>query len=85
MINLITGWFEAVPIDNATAHTVMEAFNNEWLCRYLQPQYIGFDNGSELKATFYETCKNFGIKPKPSTSHNPQANGIIEPCTPCTT
>ena len=78
MIDPITGWFEAVPIDNATAHTVMEAFNNEWLSRYPRPQYIGFDNGSEFKATFHETCTNFGIKPKPSTSHNPQANGIIE-------
>lgn len=78
MIDPATGWFEVVSVTDATAHTVMEAFNNEWLSRYPRPQNIGFDNGSEFKRQFAETCKNFDIKPKPSTSHNPQANGIVE-------
>jgi hypothetical protein len=56
----------------------MEVFSNEWLSQYPRPQYIGFDNGSEFKSVFIQTCINYGIKPKPSTSHNPQSNGIIE-------
>ena len=56
----------------------MTAFNNNWLCRYPQPYYIRFDNGSEFKAQFLETCTNYGVKAKMTTSHNPQANGIIE-------
>ena len=34
--------------------------------------------GSEFKAQFLETCTNYGVKAKVTTSHNPQANGIIE-------
>ena len=56
----------------------MTAFNNNWLCRYPQPRYIRFDKGSEFKAQFLETCTNYGVKAKVTTSHNPQANGIIE-------
>ena len=40
--------------------------------------YIGFDNVSEFKAQFLETCTNYGVKAKVTTSHSPQANGIIE-------
>jgi transposase InsO family protein len=78
MIDPATGWFEVTPIANKEAATVMEAFNNEWLSRYPRPQYIGFDNGSEFKAQFQETCDNYGIKAKTTTSYNPQSNGIIE-------
>ena len=78
MIDPATGWFEVTPIPNKEAATVMEAFNNEWLSRYPRPQYIGFDNGSEFKAQFQETCDNYAIKAKPTTSYNPQSNGIIE-------
>jgi transposase InsO family protein len=78
MIDPATNWFEVTPLANKEAATVMEAFNNEWLSRYPRPQYIGFDNGSEFKAQFQETCDNYGIKPKPTTCYNPQSNGIIE-------
>jgi hypothetical protein len=78
MIDPATNWFEVTPIVNKEAATVMEAFNNEWLSRYPRPQFIGFDNGSEFKAQFQETCDNYGIKAKPTTSYNPQSNGIIE-------
>ena len=56
-----------------------EAFNNTWLTRYPQPQYIGYDNGSEFKAQFKQMCDNYGMKDKPSISYNPQSNGIIQP------
>ena len=38
------------------------------------------DNGSENKKEFRETIINYGLGPgmKPTTSHNPQANAIIE-------
>ena len=62
MIDPATGWFETSPISDKSAVTVMTAFNNHWLCRYPQPRYIGFDNGSEFKAQFLETCTNYGVK-----------------------
>ena len=78
MIDPVTNWFEVTDIADKNASTVMEAFNNTWLTRYPRPQYIGYDNGSEFKAQFKEMCNNYGIKEKPSTSYNPQSNGIIE-------
>jgi transposase InsO family protein len=32
----------------------------------------------ELKREFKQMCDNYGIKAIPTTSHNPQANAIIE-------
>ena len=78
MIDPVTGWFEIKAIIKPDAATVMDAFYEAWLCRYPRPEQIGFDNGSEFKQVFSDTCNNYGIKQKPSTSHNPQANGILE-------
>ena len=49
MIDPVTGWFEIAEIDNPTARTVMNAFDDSWLTRYPRPQYIGYDGGSEFK------------------------------------
>ena len=78
MIDPATGWFEIKAITDKRAVTVMEAFHNAWLCRYPRPRYIGFDNGGEFKKEFIETVKNYGLKAKPTSSYNPQSNGIIE-------
>ena len=78
MIDPVTNWFEVTAILDKSTGTVMEAFNNTWLTRYPRPQYIGYDNGSEFKAQFKQMCINYGMKEKPSTSYNPQSNGIIE-------
>jgi hypothetical protein len=78
IIDPVTGWFEVIAIPDKNAHTVMEAFNNTWLTRYQQPQYIGYNNGSKFKAQFKQMCNNYGMKEKPSSSHNAQSNGIIE-------
>jgi transposase InsO family protein len=78
MIDPVTGWFEIKAILKPDAATVMDAFHEAWLCRYPRPEQVGFDNGSEFKDVFSATCKNYGIKEKHSTSHNPQSNGVIE-------
>ncbi len=56
----------------------MEAFDHFWLSRYPRPRYVGFDNGGEFKKEFLATCANYGITEKPTTTYNPQANGILE-------
>jgi len=78
MIDPVTGWFEIKAINKPDAQTVMDAFQEAWLCRYPGPEQIGFDNGSKFKDMFALTCKNYGVKEKHSTSHNPQSNGIVE-------
>jgi preprotein translocase subunit YajC len=39
---------------------------------------VGFDNGKEFKWLFAELCENFGLRQKPTTDYNPQANAILE-------
>jgi transposase InsO family protein len=80
MIDPATGWIEIVEATNKSATSIQELFHNTWLARYPRPQFIVFDNGSigEFKQDFKQMCDNYGIKAKPTTSHNPQANAIIE-------
>jgi hypothetical protein len=62
MIDPATGWFEIVEATNKSATSIQDLFHNTWLARYPRAQFIVFDNGS--------MSDNYGIKAKPSTSHN---------------
>ncbi len=37
-----------------------------------------YDNGSEFKLHFRALCKTYGVKHKPTSIKNPQANAILE-------
>ena len=78
MIDPTTGWFEIAAIDAPTADCCQRAMDDVWINRYPRPKEIGLDNGSEFKSVFEQLCVNYGMTKKPSTSHNPQANSIIE-------
>jgi hypothetical protein len=49
-----------------------------WFHRYPHCQYIIYDNGSEFKLYFQSLCDIYGIKRKPTSVKNPQANAILE-------
>ncbi len=40
--------------------------------------YIIYNNGSEFKLHFHALCKTYGVKQKPTSIKNPQANAILE-------
>jgi hypothetical protein len=69
-----TGWFEIVKATNKSATHTQDLFQNTWLARYPRPQFIVFDNGNmgEFKLEFKQIFMkdNYGIKAKPTTSHN---------------
>jgi hypothetical protein len=69
-------WFEIVKATNKSATSIQDLFHNTWLARYPRPQFIVFDNGitGEFKREFKQMCirNNYGIKAKPTTSHNHQ-------------
>jgi hypothetical protein len=46
--------------------------------RYPRCCYIIYNNGSEFKLNFEYLCETYGIKCKPTTIQNPQANAILE-------
>ena len=52
--------------------------NKCWFSRYPRCQNIIFDNGSEFKLHFKALCESYGVKPKPTSIKNPQANAILE-------
>ena len=49
-----------------------------WFSRYPRSQYIIYDNGSEFKLHFETLCDSYGLKRKPTSVRNPQANAILE-------
>ncbi len=57
---------------------IARLFNKTRLSRYPRCRYIIYNNGSEFKLNFEYLCKTFGIKRKPTTIKNPQANAILE-------
>ncbi len=52
--------------------------NRTWFCHYPHSQYIVYDNGSEFKLHFKTLCNSYGLKRKPTSVKNPQANAILE-------
>jgi hypothetical protein len=78
MIDPATGWFEIAEMKDQSSEAAMNAFDDTWLSRYPRPEFIGFDNGKEYKKFFKQLINNYGLKPKPTTTYNPQSNGIVE-------
>ena len=79
MIDPATGWFEMKEIPNKEAITIANIIEQTWFSRYPWPTQIIFDRGSEFMGEF--TCmvqKDYGIKKKPITTRNPQADSILE-------
>ena len=79
MIDPATGWFEIIQIRNKGAMEIANQVELKWLCRYPWPTQIIVDRGREFMGEFLRMCHNdYGIKTKPITTRNPQANSIIE-------
>jgi hypothetical protein len=49
-----------------------------WFSRYPCCHYMIYANGSEFKFHFRDLCKTYGLKRKPASIKNPQANAILE-------
>ena len=66
------------PYFDKTSTTVGRLINMTWFSRYPRSQYIIYDNGSEFKLHFETLCDSYGLKRKPTSVRNPQANAILE-------
>ncbi len=79
MIDPATGWFEMREIKTKSADVIANEVEMAWLTRYPRPSSIVIDRGSEFLAEFAKMVKeDYGIKRKPITTRNPQANAIVE-------
>lgn len=66
------------PYFDKSSAKISELVNKTWFCRYPRCNSIIYDNGSEFKLHFQSLCDTFGLKRKPTTVKNPQANAILE-------
>jgi hypothetical protein len=65
-------------IFDKTSEHIARLVNKMWLSRYSRCHYIIYDSGSDFKLNFEYLCITYGIKGKPTTVKNPQANAISE-------
>jgi hypothetical protein len=49
-----------------------------WFSRYPCSWYLIYNNRSEFKLHFLALCMTYGVKHKPTSIKNPQANAILE-------
>ncbi len=64
-------------IFDKSSEPIAHLVNKTWLCRYPRCRYLIYNNGSEFKFHFEHLCDSYGIKHKPTTVRNPQANAIL--------
>jgi hypothetical protein len=57
---------------------ISKLVNKCWFSRYPRCKYVIYDNGSEFKLHFEDLCDSYGLKRKPTSIKNPQANAILE-------
>jgi hypothetical protein len=67
-----------VPYFNKSSAMISTLVNKNWFSRYPHCQHVIYDNGSEFKLHFEALCDTYGIKRKPTSVKNPQANAILE-------
>ena len=78
-IDPVSNVVEAIRLRNKTSEHVAEQFANCWLSRYPRPIKCIHDNGGEfLGWNFQELLTRAGIRSKPTTIKNPQANAVCE-------
>lgn len=70
---------ELVRINNQSSPHVAMRFENEWLSRYPRPETCVHDPGPEFVGTAFQRILWLnGIKGRPTSVKNPQANAIVE-------
>ncbi len=80
MIDPAIGWFEIHQYDDKRSITVANITEQESFSRYPWPTQITYDRGSEFIGQDFQKMikEDYGIKGKPITVRNPQANAICE-------
>ena len=77
--DVFTKYTVAVPIKNATALEVSQAFLNHWICMFSVPLEIHSDKGSQFESELFNGVINLlGMTKTRCTTMNPQSNGSCE-------
>jgi hypothetical protein len=68
----------AEPYVDKSSAQISNLVYKTWFSRYPRCQYIIYNNGSKFKLHFQSLYDTYGIKHKPTSVKNPQANVILE-------
>ncbi len=68
----------AKPYFDKSSAQISNLVYKTWFSRCPSCCYIIYINGSEFKLHFRSLCNTYGVKPKPTSVKNPQANAILE-------
>jgi transposase InsO family protein len=80
MIDPAKGWFEIHQYDNKRSMTLANIAEQQLFSRYPWPTQVTFNRGSEFIGKDFKKMikEDYGVKAKPITVRNPQANAIVE-------
>lgn len=77
--DLLTKFSLAIPLKQATAIDIAEAFTNEFICTYGAPQAILTDQGANFISSLMRgIARKFRITQYRTSAYRPQSNGSIE-------
>ncbi|XP_025270687.1 uncharacterized protein LOC112639793 [Camponotus floridanus] len=79
MIDRFTRWSEAVPVQDISADTVVDALFHTWIAHFGSPMTITTDQGAQFESQLFRSLTNLlGCKRTRTTAYHPASNGIIE-------
>jgi len=78
IIDVGSRWVEIKSYDSKRSEDISLIIDQEWFARYPRPRVCIFDNGGEFSSEFLKLLHSYGVKAKPTTIKNPQANVFVE-------
>ena len=79
MMDLTMRWSEAVPIAEATADTIIQAYHSTWIARFGIPRIVTSDRGAQFTSRAWTgTMMKLRISQTTTTAYHPQSNGLVE-------
>lgn len=79
IVDRVTRWPEAYPLQDITAETCAAALTSGWIARFGSPEHITTDRGRQFESrTFKELATLIGTSHHLTTAYHPAANGLVE-------
>ena len=79
IVDRLSRWPQAIPLQDMTAESVAEAFAHGWVASFGVPATITTDRGGQFgTAIWSQLMATWGIKNVTTTAYHPEANGLVE-------
>ena len=79
IVDRFTIWPEAIPLVDATAETVTQAFISNWVSQFGVPTLITTDEGKQFESSLWsQLMKILDTQRTHTTTYHPIANGLVK-------